>query len=632
MADPPAGAPEPLPTNTQESGLNLSVEDFQPRVPTEPLPLAYVPRKRTRSGDSFSSSENSGRVTTREVWKLIDSLKTIITHQTALIESTKAEIEEVKHDQNALRDQNDKLHEEVKALRTQIEAHPPAPPTRSWATVAAEGNATHPQPNPYRPDRDRNCVRISTQRSLVDPRDNEENDGNTFGRYLPTDAANTHIRTALLNAPSTQDAQVAGIGTTKAGYVIRFKDTESAEVARSNSEWLNQLGNDTKLVKPRFGVVVHCTPTEDFDLENASARAIQKVKEENELAEHGFHIEELAWLKRKDKILGKFASLGIWFDSAEGAEYILNNGLLVGQRQIGSVERREIKKKRCFRCQHFGHLAWSCKETPRCGHCAGQHERQRCPSGDLDILLVQEPSITSYRTHVNHSSWRLYRPTIETDATRFRSLIYVNRNLSTSSHRQIACDHPDITAIKIWTAESQTLIFSVYIPPVPLFTPDNTSAEPALTAIQNTLSNATQAGQKSTSVILAGDFNRHHPTWGGNQIPPRFIEDAVDLVNFFQTNRLHSCLPRGTVTYWSLNHPGRNSTIDQTVTDCPDSLVKCHLYHENYGSDHRATYSEWNIQTQRNSIRKRKAYTRATWTKIGHEIQEQIGPWKEIKT
>lgn len=155
----------------------------------------------------------------------------------------------------------------------------------------------------------------------------------------------------------------------------------SAEAARNNTEWLNELGNNTKLVKPRFGVVVHRTPTEDFDLENANTEAIAKIMEENDLAEQGFQIEELAWLKRKDKVLGKFASLGIWFDSAEGAEYILNNGLLVGQRQIGSVERREIKKKRCFRCQRFGHLAWSCKETPRCGHCAGQHLHEHCPSG-----------------------------------------------------------------------------------------------------------------------------------------------------------------------------------------------------------------------------------------------------------
>jgi hypothetical protein len=247
--------------------------------------------------------------------------------------------------------------------------------------VAANGSDNPTQLSHQSPEKERNCVRISTQRSLVDLRDNNNTDGNTFCRYLPTEAANTHIRTALLNTPSTQDAQVAGIGTTKTGYIIRFKDTESAEVARNNTEWLSELGNNTKLVKPRFGVVVHRTPTEDFDLENATTPAIEKIMEENDLAERGFRIEELAWLKRKDKVLGKFASLGIWFDSAEGADYVLNNGLLVGQRQIGSVERREIKKKRCFRCQRFGHLAWSCKETPRCGHCAGQHERQRCPPG-----------------------------------------------------------------------------------------------------------------------------------------------------------------------------------------------------------------------------------------------------------
>jgi hypothetical protein len=30
-------------------------------------------------------------------------------------------------------------------------------------------------------------------------------------------------------------------------------------------------------------------------------------------------------------------------------------------------------------------------------------------SQDLDVLLIQEPSITTYRTHVNHSAWRLYQ-------------------------------------------------------------------------------------------------------------------------------------------------------------------------------------------------------------------------------
>ncbi|KGO66960.1 Major facilitator superfamily domain, general substrate transporter [Penicillium italicum] len=142
--------------------------------------------------------------------------------------------------------------------------------------------------------------------------DDHNSEESTFGRYLSTDIANSHIRTALQSGTATQDTQLAGIGTTKTGYIIRFKNTASAEMARANTEWLHKLGNNTRLVKPRFGFVVHRIPTKEF---------------------------------------------------------------------ITSIERREIKKKRCFRCQRFGHLAWSYKETPRCEHCAGQYERERCPPG-----------------------------------------------------------------------------------------------------------------------------------------------------------------------------------------------------------------------------------------------------------
>lgn len=209
----------------------------------------------------------------------------------------------------------------------------------------------------------------------------------------------------------------------------------------------------------------------------------------------------------------------------------------------------------------------------------------------------------------------------------------MNRRLSTSSHRQVYCNHPDITAVKIWTPDAQTLVFSVYIPSAPIYTGDDGTAEPALTAIQNTITTTEQDDQRSTNIILSGDFNRHHPMWCGNNIQPRFIEDASDLITFFQTNSLQSCLPRGTATFWPLNDPGKFSTIDQMVTDRPDLLVRCHLYHENYGSDHRATYSEWKLQAQvRAPTKPRKAYDRAEWDKIGDDVNQQMGPWKDIKT
>jgi hypothetical protein len=121
--------------------------------------------------------------------------------------------------------------------------------------------------------------------------------------------------------------------------------------------------------------------------------------------------------------------------------------------------------------------------------------------------------------------------------------------------------------------------------------------------------------------------------WGGNYIQPRFIEDACELITFFQEHNLQSCLPRGTATFWPLNDPGKSTTIDLTVTDQPGLLIKCHLYHENYGSDHRATYSEWSLKPYHKPTAKtRKAYERADWDKIGAKVLQQMGPWKEIRT
>lgn len=95
MADPPAGGPEPSPTNNQRETRLFTRDDFVPIVPrkrrsprnsNEATTIAY-------SNPEFRGSEdNNGQVTTKEVRQLINSLKEIINNQTTLIESTKAEL------------------------------------------------------------------------------------------------------------------------------------------------------------------------------------------------------------------------------------------------------------------------------------------------------------------------------------------------------------------------------------------------------------------------------------------------------------------------------------------------------------------------------------------------------------
>lgn len=257
-------------------------------------------------------------------------------------------------------------------------------------------------------------------------------------------------------------------------------------------------------------------------------------------------------------------------------------------------------------------------------------------SQNLDLLLIQEPSITTYRTHVNHSAWRLYRPTYPNtdESIRYRSLLYVNRRISTSSHHQIHCNHPDLVAVKMWTADTQYLIFSVYIPPLDAYHAANTTAaESAIEEIKNTIQEHSRNSNKITRLILAGDFNRHHPAWSHRPVNHVFTAQAEELINFFQAYQLQWCLPKDTPTYWSASFPGKASVLDLTLTDDPAKLIKCQLYLDNYGSDHRGTYSEWDLRPERNETPKpKRAYDRADWAKIGTNLLQRLGRTPEIQS
>jgi hypothetical protein len=57
---------------------------------------------------------------------------------------------------------------------------------------------------------------------------------------------------------------------------------------------LKELGNDIKLVKSRFGVVIYRIPTEDFVLPEDKIQDINKIIKENEFAAKGYQIDDIA--------------------------------------------------------------------------------------------------------------------------------------------------------------------------------------------------------------------------------------------------------------------------------------------------------------------------------------------------
>ena len=193
---------------------------------------------------------------------------------------------------------------------------------------------------------------------------------------------------------------------------------------------------------------------------------------------------------------------------------------------------------------------------------------------NLDILLIREPSVTAYRTHVNRRLWQLYQPTYTEEGTRKRSLLDVHKRISTSAHRQIHCNSPDVTVVKIWTDEIQILVFSIYISPITYHQlSQEVTMKSTLDEIRTTIQDATRDTVKPSKVILAGYFNRHHPAWSGNGVHHQIMRHAEELLTFIHNQGLQWCLPRGTPTFWSLTHPGKTSTIDLTLTDSPERIL-----------------------------------------------------------
>lgn len=58
---------------------------------------------------------------------------------------------------------------------------------------------------------------------------------------------------------------------------------------------------------------------------------------------------------------------------------------------------------------------------------------------------------------------------------------------------------------------------------------------------------------------------------------------------------------------------------------------KCHLYPDNYGSDHKATYSKWNLQPElREDVQPQLMYERTDWSRVDQKIRENVEPSPRI--
>jgi hypothetical protein len=90
--------------------------------------------------------------------------------------------------------------------------------------------------------------------------------------------------------------------------------------------------------------------------------------------------------------------------------------------------------------------------------------------------------------------------------------------------------------------------------------------------------------QKGVSYLVMGDFNLHHPVWGGDDAPRD--ARAEDLLDLMETAGLDNWLVPGTITR---DQAGHRSTIDLTLASYSlrEQMVVCEVDHRAHAdSDH----------------------------------------------
>src|SRR5436190_7171090 len=228
------------------------------------------------------------------------------------------------------------------------------------------------------------------------------------------------------------------------------------------------------------------------------------------------------------------------------------------------------------------------------------------------ILLLQE-QFCFPRTKLSptHPSWTLYEPTTSNNEQP-RSAIYVNKNLINAAritHIQLPIN--DVTAIEITTKDPQPmLIINVYKPCDKKIIPE----------LHNYLQNRLTT-RKYTTIIIAGDFNTHHPLWNPSEYE-RHDEEADTLVEMMAELELDLLIPAGTITY-----PNAGTAIDLVWgnKEAKNRIIKCQVAEKNdHTSDHLPIETILATQTEPPQFLPSYNFAKTNWQELNNELKTNL--------
>jgi hypothetical protein len=169
---------------------------------------------------------------------------------------------------------------------------------------------------------------------------------------------------------------------------------------------------------------------------------------------------------------------------------------------------------------------------------------------DWDFVLVQEPYVTAMG---NIRTPTGYIPVIPVDrykdgASTTRAVIWVSSDLGTNSWKILNVPGTnDITVIQLAGIYGRLTIINIYN--------DCTNARTLRLVREYVHTNRAEILSRADDhLILAGDFNRHHPMWDEESddrlFTPRALEDAGKLIELLADLNLKMALPNSDAAFF----------------------------------------------------------------------------------
>ncbi|KAI1003132.1 hypothetical protein K3495_g5078 [Podosphaera aphanis] len=212
------------------------------------------------------------------------------------------------------------------------------------------------------------------------------------------------------------------------------------------------------------------------------------------------------------------------------------------------------------------------------------HFLQNLDPSRHQVVALQEPwRHPTEKTSIKHPAYHLVFP----DGIKGRTCIYVSKQLAVDKWRVEKSPNAngDITSISIQTDRGKIYITNINNPP-PL---SHSSKE------LGTLKYLPEFLSKEGQHILVGDFNLHHPRWGGKAVLSHH-KLAEYLIDILGNKDMELVLPEGTIT-WS--NRGSQSTLDLVFLsqELEDPVTICQPASElEASSDHIPISTQLSIQ------------------------------------